>query len=217
MTSTRTRSSADCGEGNLARKMARAAVLIATALVLAGCGSSNESEEQAEPAPTQTATTPACEPLPGASTEKQERPAPASVAPIFLTDVQLEARECSDHVAFTFRDHGSTLPGYTVSYEPGSTAKVEDASGRHIEVAGTAFLVVRLMNVMTAEISGEDVTPTYTGPRRIPGDETRFVREVVKTGDFEAMVTWVIGVEGKRPFTATASGSRLVIELTEKS
>jgi hypothetical protein len=197
--------------------MARAAVLLATVLLLAGCGSGDGSAEQAEPPPTQTATTPACEPLPDASTQKQEHPAPASIAAIFLTDVKLEARECSDRVAFTFRDHGSALPGYTVSYEPESTAKVEDASGRHIEVAGTAFLVVRLMGVMTAEISGEDVTPTYTGPRRIPGGETRFVREVVKTGDFEAMVTWVIGVDGKRPFTATATDSRLVIELAEKS
>jgi hypothetical protein len=190
--------------------MARASVLIATVLLLAGCGSGNESEEQGEPPPTQTATAPACEPLPGASTEKRERPAPASIAAIFLTDAQVEARECSDRAAFTFR---GAVPGYTVSYEPESTAKVEDASGRHLEIAGTDFLVVRLMDVMTAEISGEDVTPTYTGPRRIPGDKTRFVREVVKTGDFEAMVTWVIGIEGKRPFTVTTSGSRLVIDV----
>jgi hypothetical protein len=193
--------------------MARAAVLIATVLLLAGCGSSNGSGEQAGPSTTSTATTAACGVILVDSARKLDRPAPASVPAIFLTDVQLEADACSDRVAFTFRDHGSALPGYTVSYEPESTAKVEDASGRHIEVAGTAFLVVRLMNVMTAEISGEDVTPTYTGPRRIPGDETRFVREVVKTGDFEAVVTWVIGVEGKRPFNATASGSRLVIDV----
>jgi len=194
--------------------MARAAVLIATVLLLAGCGSGNGSGEQAEPSTTATATTADCGVILGEPTQKLERPAPASVAAIFLTDVQVVADACADHVEFTFRDHGSALPGYTVSYEPGSSAKVEDASGRHIEVAGTAFLVVRLMNVMTAEISGEDVTPTYTGPRRIPGDEIRFVREVVKTGDFEAVVTWVIGVNGKRPFfAATAGGSRLVIDV----
>ena len=190
--------------------MARAAVLIATALLLAGCGSGNGSDEQAEPSTTATATTGQCGVILVEPTRKLERPAPASVPAIFLTDVQVAADACSDRVAFTFR---GALPGYTVSYEPESTAKVEDASGRHLEIAGTDFLVVRLMNVMTAEISGEDVTPTYTGPRRIPGDETRFVREVVKTGDFEAMVTWVIGVEGKRPFTATAGGSRLVIDV----
>jgi hypothetical protein len=199
--------------GSLARKMVRAAVAIATALLLVGCGSGNGSEEQAEPSATGTATTPDCPPLPGASTERKERTESASVPTIFLTDVQVEAPECSDRVAFTFRDDASALPGYTVSYEPESTAKTEDASGRRIEVAGTAFLVVRMMNVVTAEISGDKVTPTYTGPRRITTDETRFVREVVKTGDFEAVVTWVIGLDGKRPFTAAPSGAQLVVDV----
>ena len=196
--------------------MARAALAIATVLLLAGCGGGNGSEEPAEPSTTGTATTttaPDCPPVSGASTEKKERPAPASVPTIFLTDVQVEAAECADRVAFTFRDHAGALPGYTVSYEPESTAKIEDASGRRIEVAGTAFLVVRMMNVMTAEISGDKVTPTYTGPRRITPDGTRFVREVVKTGDFEAVVTWVVGLDGKRPFAATASGTELVVDV----
>ena len=192
--------------------MVRAAIAIATALLLAGCGGGNGSGEQPGPS-TRTATTPDCPPLPRASTEKKERPAPASVPTIFLTDVQVEAAECADRVAFTFRDHAGALPGYTVSYEPESTAKIEDASGRRIEVAGTAFLVVRMMNVMTAEISGDKVTPTYTGPRRITPDGTRFVREVVKTGDFEAVVTWVVGLDGKRPFAATASGTELVVDV----
>ena len=192
--------------------MVRAAIAIATALLLAGCGGGNGSGEQPGPS-TRTATTPDCPPLPRASTEKKERPAPASVPTIFLTDVQVEAAECADRVAFTFRDHAGALPGYTVSYEPESTAKIEDASGRRIEVAGTAFLVVRMMNVMTAEIAGDKVTPTYTGPRRITPDGTRFVREVVKTGDFEAVVTWVIGLDGKRPFAATASGAQLIVDV----
>ena len=192
--------------------MVRAAIAIATALLLAGCGGGNGSGEQPGPS-TRTATTPDCPPLPRASTEKKERPAPASVPTIFLTDVQVEAAECADRVAFTFRDHAGALPGYTVSYEPESTAKIEDASGRRIEVAGTAFLVVRMMNVMTAEIAGDKVTPTYTGPRRITPDGTHFVREVVKTGDFEAVVTWVVGLDGKRPFAATASGAQLIVDV----
>jgi hypothetical protein len=190
--------------GNLGRKMARAAIVIATALLLAGCGSGTESSEPAEPGPTQTATTAECKPL-GGSTEKQERPSPASPQALFLTDVKVEARECTDRVVFTFRDGKGTIPGYTISYEPASTAKIEDGSGRHLEIAGSAFLVVRLLNVMTAEISGEQVKPTYTGPRRITPDGTRFVRELVKTGDFESTVTWVVGLDEKRPFKAQES------------
>jgi len=119
--------------------------------------------------------------------------------------VEVEARDCTDRVVFTFRDDQGEIPGYTISYEPGSTAKIEDGSGRRVEISGTAFLVVRLLNVMTAEISGDKVTPTYTGPRKITAEATRFVRDVVKTGDFESTVTWVIGMDEKRPFKATES------------
>ena len=53
--------------------------------------------------------------------------------------------------------------------------------------------------------SGFDLTVpegklVYTGPRRIAGDGTSVVREVVRTGDFEAVLTWAIGLHGRVPF-----------------
>jgi hypothetical protein len=36
---------------------------------------------------------------------------------------------------------------------------------------------------------------------------TRFVREVVKTGDFESVVTWAIGLREERPFRVETSKS----------
>jgi hypothetical protein len=35
----------------------------------------------------------------------------------------------------------------------------------------------------------------------------------VKTGDFEGMVTWVIGLDEKLPFSTTTTQSQLVIEI----
>jgi hypothetical protein len=35
----------------------------------------------------------------------------------------------------------------------------------------------------------------------------------VKSGDFEAVVTWVIGLSGQRPFTTTVTDSRLVVTI----
>ena len=64
---------------------------------------------------------------------------------------------------------------------------------------------------MTAKIDGEQVTKTYTGPRRLPGTDP--ITEVVKTGDFEGVVTWVIGLDSKRSFTTNASDSALVVEI----
>jgi hypothetical protein len=183
--------------------MARVVVAVATALLLVGCGSGNGSADQAEPtATTPTTTTAECKPL-GGSVDKQERPSGSGVAAILLKNVEVQGRDCTDRVVFAFR--GAEIPGYTISYEPAATAKIEDGSGRKIEISGSAFLVVRLLNVMTAEISGEQVKPTYTGPRRITADGTRYVREVVKTGDFESTVTWVIGLDEKRPFKAQES------------
>ena len=81
---------------------------------------------------------------------------------------------------------------------------------------GVAFLVVRLYPAMTAKIDGDKVTKTYTGPNRIKSEDS-FVREVVKTGDFEGYVTWAIGLDQKRAFATKASESQLVVELAGTS
>lgn len=106
---------------------------------------------------------------------------------------------CQQLVIFDFVRQASG-PGFEVSYEPASVAKAEDGSGKHIDIAGSAFLVVRISPAMTAKINGDHVTKTYTGPNRIKGTTTSFVQEIVKTGDFENTVTWVIGLDRMRPF-----------------
>ena len=39
--------------------------------------------------------------------------------------------------------------------------------------------------------------------------------EVAQTGDFEAQVTWVIGLDNEHPFTVTASNDELVVEISQ--
>ena len=131
---------------------------------------------------------------------------------MFMTDLKLETSKCSDRVVFTF-EKATPGPGFEVSYQPADRAKVEDGSGNVLEIGGSAFLVVRITPAMTAHITGDKVEPTYTGPRRITPEGFGHVREVVKTGDFESVVTWVIGVDEKRPFTTNASETQLVVEL----
>lgn len=186
--------------------MPRLAVLIVLALVAAGCGS--ESEEAGSPTPRAE-----CEPLSDAGLTRRLSPAIESRETMFLTDVSIEIRDCVERVVFDFKE-SEPGPGFEVSYKPEAVAKIEDGSGNPIAIAGAEFLVVRLFPAMTAEISGEDVTPTYTGPRSIPAPvEARFIREVAKTGDFEAQVTWAIGVDRKHPFRTNATESQLVVEL----
>jgi hypothetical protein len=128
----------------------------------------------------------------------------------YLTAVAVSRAGCADRVELRF---ASRLPGYRVEYRPARTAQTEDASGRRIPVDGAAFLVVRLTDAATARSDGSTLTRTYAGPRRVGGTGARHVREVVKTGDFEAVVTWAIGLDERRPFTVVASGSSLAIEI----
>jgi len=193
--------------------------LLALAFALAGCGS-NSSDEQAAstkpasppPMATTTTTTVICSALSGAGVGPTATGEVEGQQTMFLTGVSIENAECSDKVTFTFEKHAPG-PGYEIQYEPGDVAKVEDASGKPVAVAGDAFLVVKLKPAMTAKIEGEQLTKTYTGPRRIPGGAGSAVQEVVKTGDFENVVSWVIGLDRKHPYTASTDFTSLVVEI----
>ena len=133
----------------------------------------------------------------------------------YLTSVDLHATSCGDRIVFSFRDDAARAPGFRVSYESASTALVEDGSGAHVAATGPTYLVLRLHPAATAAVSGGDLTFTYKGPRRLDTNGTRFVRDVVKSGDFEAMVSWVIGLPEERPFTVSSESSppRLILDV----
>jgi hypothetical protein len=203
--------------------MSRLAAIVLVAFALAGCGnggSSNDESASSGTAPGTTSTTPGspppmqtvpdCMPPPDASTSPQKSASDENRETMYLTDVSLGSDKCSAKVIFQLEQQAPG-PGYQVSYEPAATAKIEDASGKPVEIAGEAFLVVKLTPAMTAKIDGDRVTKTYTGPRRLPG--TGPISEVVKTGDFEGVVTWVIGLDSKRPFTTKASDAQLVVQI----
>jgi hypothetical protein len=161
------------------------------AVLAAGCGSGSKACVQ------------------GAGTAPVQQAANAGTA--YLTDVSVARAGCADLVTFTF---AKTVPGYRVEYRTAGDAQTEDASGRHIPVAGNAFLVVRLADAQTARANANgSLTRTYTGPRRVSGQGSQHAQEAVKTGDFEAVVTWAIGLDGKRPFAVSTSGRSLVVDV----
>ena len=171
--------------------MTRGLLLVAlAALPLAGCGGSGR---------------PAC---PAGGTAPVERGTQPGTR--YLTSVAVTRTACGDRVAFAF-EHG--VPGYRVEYRSAKDARTEDASGRQIPVAGGAFLVVRLADAATARTDGGTLARTYAGPRRVAAGAAAHVREVVKTGDFEAVVTWAIGLDGKRPFAVAEDDGTLAIDV----
>jgi hypothetical protein len=190
--------------------MKRSALAVVLVLLLAGCGGEDEASEGSDSA----TTTAQCERMPGASLEKKVSPVLQDRPTMYLTDVEVDVEDCIERVTFRFEE-SEPGPGYHASYQPAEVAKIEDGSGDPFAIAGADFLVVRMFPAMTARIEGEDVEPTYDGERSIPAPtDARMIREVGMSGNFEAQLTWVIGLENKHPFTVTASDDELVVEIS---
>jgi hypothetical protein len=196
--------------------MMRLAAVVLSALVLAGCGGSSEEESASTtPAATnETTQTTGCQPLPGGEVTPQKSSASESRETMYLTGVSVDTdvAGCQAVVSFAFEKQAPG-PGYEASYQPASTAKTQDGSGNVIAIDGNAFLVVKLTPAMTAKIEGDEVEKTYTGPNRVQSDVPSFVKEVVKTGDFESTVTWVIALDRERPFKTSAGDGGLTIDI----
>lgn len=146
-------------------------------------------------------TTPlACQAVPVPATPVKS---PAPGADVFLSKVDELGDKCVDHVVFSFTSKASGPPGYTITY--GSPPFTQDASGAPVTIKGSAFIVVKVQPGYGYDFVANK--PTYTGPKSITPPNTNHVTQIVETGDFEGVLTWVIGLTAKRPFTVEATGA----------
>lgn len=196
-----------------------AALILAAALAAtaAACGSDGESGQAgaSEPVPTGTAESPTTggdgiDPLEGATTEPVTAPAEEEEIAL-LERVEAARHEGYDRVVFQFRN---VLPGYRVEYvEPPFS---EDGSGNPVEVEGSAFVAARLEPASGFDLSVPEGEKVYLGPKRISGADagTPVVQEIVRTGDFEAVLSWVIGLSDPVDYRVTTLDGppRLVLD-----
>jgi hypothetical protein len=185
-------------------------------LAVAGCGDSTTNQSEPPAGGTTTVTVPATtattpqqpDPLAGAETTVTTAPATADGTAL-LARVAVGHHDGFDRVVFQFRDEG-LVPGYRVEYV--QPPLKEDGSGNPVDVAGSAFVVVRMEPASGFDLNTGEGELVYKGPKRLPG--TGVVKEVVRTGDFEAVLSWAIGLDAKVPFlvTTTASPSRLIVD-----
>lgn len=125
-------------------------------------------------------------------------------API-LRAVRLGEHEGFDRIVFEFDSVG--LPQWHVSYIDAPV--IQCGSGHEMPVAGTA-LQVRFNGANAHTDAGE----ATSGPARRTV-EFSSVREVVRTCDFEAEVTWVVGVAGGQAYRPRVleDPARLVVDI----
>jgi hypothetical protein len=110
-------------------------------------------------------------------------------------------------VIFTFRSAPSQI-----SYGYVTKAQLrEDGSGRAVAVKGTAFVVVHFTPASGADLSGSTFKLVYRGPKRLKPAARGPVQEVVRTGDFESILSWTIGLDKRRPFHVVRSGAKVTV------
>jgi hypothetical protein len=177
---------------------------LTVALAIAGCSGSDDEASPTGPtttaSPTTTAgtgtTTNGIDPLEGAGTDPVSGEAQLEEIAL-LERVAIGRNEGFDRVVFQFRNG---LPGYRVEYVRPPIR--EDGSGNRVEVEGNAFVLVRMELASGFDVATGEGELVYTGPRRLSGPDagTSVVREIVRTGDFEAVLSWAVGLEDRVDF-----------------
>jgi hypothetical protein len=130
-------------------------------------------------------------------------PAGAQSTPI-LVAVRAGSHTGYDRVVFEFE---GAVPQHRIGYVD---QLVEDGTGNPVEVAGGADLEVVFEGANAHEENG---SPTVSPRHFSPGLPA--VKEVTQLGDFEAVVSYGIGVDQRRPIEVStlSSPSRLVIDI----
>jgi len=139
---------------------------------------------------------------------------PGGGEPTQLTDVRAAGHESFDRVVLEF---AGPAPEYRVAYvEPPVR---EQGSGRAVDVEGEAFLQITASPASGVSLGEDEIRETYDGPDRLDPPYADVITEVVSTGDYEATLTWVIGLEHRVPFGVVVleDPTRLVVDVRHQS
>ena len=114
-----------------------------------------------------------------------------------------EATPKYDRVVFEF---DGPIPLLRIEY---TQQMIEDGSGKPVQIAGHAILLVQLSPARAHNDAGQPTAPRRVTPNLL------IVKEIVGAGDFEATLTYGIGLAQKSEarVLTLAGPNRLVIDL----
>lgn len=126
--------------------------------------------------------------------------------PVTLMSVSTTACDSFDRVVFTFNTPAT--PGYRASYV--HKPILQCASGNSVPVAGSAFLQIRMTQTQAHTDAGQPTIAQTNRTVNLPS-----LRQLVETCDFEADVTWVLGIGDKKRYRVVelTNPSRIVVDV----
>jgi hypothetical protein len=181
-------------------------------LLLTGCAQREPTVAGPPPAETPTETpagSPAESSAGPASTCETVTAGNPSNLPRF-TEVEVESEDGVDRITFEFEPEPSAPnrpPWHHISFQD---ELITEGEGRTVEVEGEAFLLVSFQAI-GVDLSGEEPVEVYTGPKEFtPGYAT--LKEAEHLGDFEAQVSWGLGLADRTCFVLEARRDRITLE-----
>jgi hypothetical protein len=179
------------------------AALLTFAILVSACANSTAPSPPSMNTPIASSRR---QPPPDASTSDASSARTPQIA--HLCAVRLAPHGDHDRLVLEFTD---LVPGYTIGYRP--LPAQHDASGEVIPLPGAA--VALHISLTSATASGWSTGErTYFGPSTVAADTT-VVTEAKSAGDFEAVLTWVVGTRATAPFRVDMlhGPPRLVIDV----
>ena len=156
-------------------------------------------------------TTSAAPGLPDASEAQRTAPGDGTGTAL-LKAVRVGQNPGFERIVFEFA--GTSVPGYRVQWVDGPITA--DGSGEPVQVTGDAYLEMVMQPASGVDLSAPQLTIVYDGPDRIPvANQTELITDLVRTGDFEAVLSWVAGTTEKVPFRVLrlTNPTRVVVDL----
>ena len=137
--------------------------------------------------------------------DRYEKPAKPGLGVVVLSKVRVAGHQGFDRVVFEFQ--GGDVPGYRIAYVDKA---VQCGSGEPVKLAGEALLEVQLTPARAHTEAGKPTVRNRERRLDFPS-----LKELESTCDFEADVTWVLGLGSRKAFRVLAltNPARLVLDI----
>ena len=184
----------------------RLVVLLAVGMLLSACA--DESDPSASPSAPSPSGSPTPVELEGSTCEPTQGGSNQSV-PDFV-EVIPEHAEGIDRVTFRFEPENASIteaPSFSVQFVDQLTT---DGEGAPVDVAGERFVQISF-NAVGVRLVTETPEPVYTGPKEFISGYPNMV-EVEQLGDFEAIISWGIGLNRAGCYRVESSATEITLE-----